>query len=79
MQSSTVKQRFTDTRLLRRVCFVSGGKEARKPLHFLSRFNPLITDTRLIRTISVVPLVCALKGGLNLSSSDGKLEGKRLI
>ena len=48
----TVKLRFTDTRLTRTVCFVPGE---RKPLH-LFKFNPLYTDTPLIRTLSMAPL-----------------------
>ena len=50
----TVKLRFTDTCLTRTVCFVPGK---RKPLHFF-KFNPLYTDTPLIRTLSMAPLAC---------------------
>ena len=54
----TVKLRFTDTRLTRAVCFVPGGK---KPLH-LFKFNPLYTNTPLIRTLSMAPLASVLTG-----------------
>ena len=54
----TVKLRFTDTCLTRTVCFLPWE---RKPLHFF-KFNPLYTDTPLIRTLSMVSLASVLTG-----------------
>ena len=71
---TTVKLRFTDTRLipkpryylLRTVCFVH---EERKPLHFF-KFNPLNTDTPLIRSLSMTTFIfyAVLTGWLYFTS-----------
>ena len=64
VQSSTVKLRFTDTSSLQTV--YSLGKECP---HIFSKFNPLNTDTSLIRRLSMAPLVSGLKG-FDSSSSN---------
>ena len=64
VQSSTVKLRLTDTSSLQTV--YSLGKECP---HIFSKFNPLNTDTSLIRRLSMAPLVSVLKG-FDSSSSN---------
>ena len=64
VQSSTVKLRLTDTSSLQTV--YSLGKEC-PPI--FSKFNPLNTDTSLIRRLSMAPLVSVLKG-FDSSSSN---------
>ena len=64
VQSSTVKLRLTDTSSLQTV--YSLGKECP---HIFSKFNPLNTDTSLIRRLSMAPLESVLKG-FDSSSSN---------
>ena len=64
VQSNTVKLRLTDTSSLQTV--YSLGKECP---HMFSKFNPLNTDTSLIRRLSMAPLVSVLKG-FDSSSSN---------
>ena len=64
VQSSTVKLRLTDTSSLQTV--YSLGKECP---HIFCKFNPLNTDTSLIRRLSMAPLVSVLKG-FDSSSSN---------